>query len=378
MNKTRKKSRAISPVLAILLMIVITVAASLVTYAWVMGYLSFTTAKAGRAMQVQSVHYTNDTDQTLTVYVQNVGEEFVTLHEDASVYVDGILQSDLDVDIANATDGELALYTGETATIVIQSVALDPGDRVRVRVVDEIGTFTEIHTYPLTGDASAPSGTLPVVLLDDDFNRVDSTTVGNGWVEIESDPDAEAQILTNRLDFDASDDNHEPLVYYTFPQETTGKIKWAFTFNFERTGGEGTYNVFMLLGQGLTSAPAGETAGVAVNLMWGGTGGAHPMPTHESFGYYDGTPHQVAVVSGDAGSNPGGDATIEVIADLDAKTFDVTISGAGLVSGPGSATGIPFVNSVNIDTIMIYLNALNDGNFGDLEIDNVKIERVTT
>ena len=99
------------------------------------------------------------------------------------------------------------------------------------------------------------------------------------------------------------------------------------------------------------------------------------MPTHEGFGYYDGTTvTQVAIVSGDAGSNPGGDATIEVIADLDAKTFDLTITGAGFISGTASTTGIPFDNSVNIDTIMIYLNNINQGNFGDLEIDDVKIE----
>jgi FlaG/FlaF family flagellin (archaellin) len=160
MNKIRKKVRAISPVLAILLMIVITVAASLVTYAWVMGYLSFTTAKAGRAIQVQSVAY-NETTQELWVYVQNVGEGFVTLRNDSSVYVGGILMLGADVVISGTTEG--ALHEGDTAPIVVQGVSIPPGQRVRVKVVDESGTFTEINTVPLTG--TAPSGPPPFAYL---------------------------------------------------------------------------------------------------------------------------------------------------------------------------------------------------------------------
>ncbi len=42
-RKFRRNTRAISPVIATLLMIAIAVVASLVTYAWVMGYMNFTT-----------------------------------------------------------------------------------------------------------------------------------------------------------------------------------------------------------------------------------------------------------------------------------------------------------------------------------------------
>ena len=54
-TKYTKKRRAISPVLSVLLMIVVAVAGALVTYAWSMGYLDLTTARAGRAIQIQSV-----------------------------------------------------------------------------------------------------------------------------------------------------------------------------------------------------------------------------------------------------------------------------------------------------------------------------------
>ena len=54
-TKVRRSVRAISPVIAVLLMIAIAVVAALVAYAWIMGYMSGTTAKAGNAIQIQSI-----------------------------------------------------------------------------------------------------------------------------------------------------------------------------------------------------------------------------------------------------------------------------------------------------------------------------------
>jgi flagellin-like protein len=48
-----RSKRGISPILATLLLIVIAVAAIVITYAWVMGYLGFTTNKVGKAIQIQ-------------------------------------------------------------------------------------------------------------------------------------------------------------------------------------------------------------------------------------------------------------------------------------------------------------------------------------
>ena len=74
-RKFRKNARAISPVIATLLMIAIAVVASLVTYAWVMGYMNFQTEKTGKAIQIQSVvKFNNIATDKLTIYVQNVGD----------------------------------------------------------------------------------------------------------------------------------------------------------------------------------------------------------------------------------------------------------------------------------------------------------------
>jgi flagellin-like protein len=73
MNSNMVKSRkAISPILATLLLIVIAVAAIIVTYAWVMTYMSASTSQAGVMLR-------KDTDRCLwktgnvTIYVRNIG-----------------------------------------------------------------------------------------------------------------------------------------------------------------------------------------------------------------------------------------------------------------------------------------------------------------
>ncbi|MCH9029521.1 MAG: fibronectin type III domain-containing protein [Bacteroidetes bacterium] len=90
------------------------------------------------------------------------------------------------------------------------------------------------------------------------------------------------------------------------------------------------------------------------------------------------TTTEVGVVSGDAGANVGGDATVTVTVDLDANTYDLAVTGTGLISGTGSATGIAFDNNVDIDTVRIYLDELSNGCCGDKEIDDINIKTAAT
>ena len=53
-SRFRRSLRAVSPVIAVLLMIVIAVAAALFAYAWVMGYLDVLSVKVDQGVQVQS------------------------------------------------------------------------------------------------------------------------------------------------------------------------------------------------------------------------------------------------------------------------------------------------------------------------------------
>jgi len=136
-RKFRKEARAISPVIATLLMIAIAVVASLVTYAWVMGYMNFQQEKTGKAIQIQSIDFA-----TKTVYVQNVGDSQVKFASPC-VYVNG----------ADRTN---------TATPSF-GTSIDPGDTVAI-------TMTSTTTF-----TSGESYTIKVTSTDGTFNQMQKT-----------------------------------------------------------------------------------------------------------------------------------------------------------------------------------------------------------
>jgi flagellin-like protein len=136
-RKFRRNTRAISPVIATLLMIAIAVVASLVTYAWVMGYMSFTQEKTGRAIQIQSVTATD-------IYVQNVGDSAITFADLNAVFVDGeavgyTVKYD-DVVPSTAT----SLPKGETAIITLDTDLAPDTTAYTIKVTTLDGTFSQV------------------------------------------------------------------------------------------------------------------------------------------------------------------------------------------------------------------------------------------
>jgi len=135
----RRDMRAISPVIATLLMIAIAVVASLVTYAWVMGYMSFQTEKTGKAIQIQSV---SNATTSMNIYVQNVGDSVVEFNS-GSVYVNGASYA------ATFTPNPLA--AGSTTTINVPYTMVIPGITMTLdlKVTTEDGTFSTMKkTFP--------------------------------------------------------------------------------------------------------------------------------------------------------------------------------------------------------------------------------------
>ena len=132
MKKAVKNEKAISPVLAVLLMIAVAVAAALVTYAWVMTYLSSTTGRAGHAIQIQSVDWTGT---QVTIYAQNVGDGTIVV---TNVYVDGAIISS--PGISGTPTG--TTLEGATNTITAAGTFTNAQD-VHLKVVCDDGTFTE-------------------------------------------------------------------------------------------------------------------------------------------------------------------------------------------------------------------------------------------
>jgi len=152
-RRLRKSIKAISPVLAVLMMIAIAIAGSLITYAWVTGYIGFTTEKAGKAIMIQSVA---NAGNNLLVYVQNVGEGTVELNPENCLYRNGeLIPCDITINgVPVAAEENGLLSEGDTAELTLTDGAAAAGEKVTVKVTTLLGTFTEKSSYPALGQVA--------------------------------------------------------------------------------------------------------------------------------------------------------------------------------------------------------------------------------
>lgn len=67
LTQKMRKTKAISPILATLLLIVIAVAAIVVTYAWVMTYMSNATRRAGENLAVENIMFYGNNNVNITI-----------------------------------------------------------------------------------------------------------------------------------------------------------------------------------------------------------------------------------------------------------------------------------------------------------------------
>ena len=144
-TKFKRSIKAISPVIATLLMIAIAVVASLVVYAWVTGYIGGTTSNAGKAIQIQSFASKGG---NLVIYVQNVGQGDVELNRDQSVYVDSNL---IPLD-PQTMPPRIPIEVGQTVELLTTTPYI-AGTKVNIKVTTTDGTF-----MTTTGTGSSSSG----------------------------------------------------------------------------------------------------------------------------------------------------------------------------------------------------------------------------
>jgi flagellin-like protein len=160
-TKFKRSIKAISPVIATLLMIAIAVVASLVAYAWVMGYMGFTTNNAGKAIQIQSFASSAGTVAgPLVVYLQNVGQGIVDLNPAGSVFVNDVLYPIVDANTGATIVDKITLTEKKTEALTIGDglggfYMYTPGTKITIKVVTTSGTFMQ-QTYP--GSSYNPAG----------------------------------------------------------------------------------------------------------------------------------------------------------------------------------------------------------------------------
>jgi flagellin-like protein len=105
------KRRGVSPVIATLLLIVIAVAAAVLTYIWVTGYMGTLQSQAGaqqvqERIKIEAIDITNN-----KVYIRNIGETKVTI---AAVY---LIDSTTGSTIASNTTVNIELSPGELTDV---------------------------------------------------------------------------------------------------------------------------------------------------------------------------------------------------------------------------------------------------------------------
>jgi flagellin-like protein len=110
-----KSRKAISPILATLLLIVIAVAAIVVTYAWIMMYTGSATGAAGLKINIDTANI-NSTSKTINIYVRNTSPNRQSLKVD-KVYIESLNPPDVTskTNLTSATTipyGETILITG--------------------------------------------------------------------------------------------------------------------------------------------------------------------------------------------------------------------------------------------------------------------------
>jgi flagellin-like protein len=142
-KKLLNSKKAISPILATLLLIVIAVAAIVVTYAWITTYMGSATSQAGVILYPENVRF--DTDAT-EITIGNSGTEDTRIVRvwlgDSSTNMTDVTG---DTDITGAGT---ALSAGGTATITLDwpndiATAWEAGANYYFRIVPNPGQFIE-------------------------------------------------------------------------------------------------------------------------------------------------------------------------------------------------------------------------------------------
>jgi flagellin-like protein len=148
--------KAISPILATLLLIVIAVAAIVVTYAWIMTYMGGLGQQAGVSLYKENVRfYGTPTDSTRNLTDFTVGNSGKSNTQIVRIYI-GNYSGNL-IDLTSSSDiGSGKLLNGESITIIkvtwpnVLANSWEPGKTYYFKIVPSQGQFLEIPVQAYT------------------------------------------------------------------------------------------------------------------------------------------------------------------------------------------------------------------------------------
>jgi hypothetical protein len=243
------------------------------------------------------------------------------------------------------------------------------GEYVAQLVVNDGTADSAPDTVSITAGEAAT-----INLLSDTFDRPDNPDVGEGWAELEqvgaTVSIAEFNAIGNgKLFFDdTSDVLRRPLVSRGFAPVSTGKLQWDFDFDWARTAPDANYELWMQLGDSAQMVVPSDAdtrfTGVGVVLRWGNFNGTDQSLVARQDATQGGA-EAVAVISGPT--------HVSVTADLDGKTYSVTIDGVEAGSGL-SFDNLSTLSELN--RVRIFTDSLDDQNFSGRTFDNLIISTV--
>jgi len=130
-GKLKVSRKAVSPVIATLLMIAVAVAASVIVYVWSAGLLGTLMGGGGAQVKEQLIMEAYDwatSDTTLTLYLRNVGSSSLNI---TAIYVGG--------EPSSSITGTTALDPGGSTDLDCAVTAGTPGVAYTVKVVTRTG-----------------------------------------------------------------------------------------------------------------------------------------------------------------------------------------------------------------------------------------------
>lgn len=156
MKGVLKDRRAVSPIIAEILLVMIVVGIAFMAYNWLGDFIGDITARADRQIIVQLVGW-KDTNKDgfadeAAIYVQNVGKGSVTL---SGVFIENSLVNptwfDADGDKQPDTLGKKATGEGVIATIKVnvEDFKFRVGDYVKIKVICKDGTSTGAYVVAI-------------------------------------------------------------------------------------------------------------------------------------------------------------------------------------------------------------------------------------
>jgi flagellin-like protein len=144
-SKISRSKKAVSPIIAVLLLIAIAVAAAVITYIWVMGFIGMaTTARVTAQGQIQIEDVSISVGgSTAGLYVRNVGT--LTVTPDTVYVTDNTAGTTVTVSNVGGTGTVLSAGSKQTLTPTITGAVFTRGHSYTFKVVCTDGT-TAVYT----------------------------------------------------------------------------------------------------------------------------------------------------------------------------------------------------------------------------------------